>query len=79
MAACRKLFLSFLMQIHPPTFVKNNAAFSTSPFGESAASFFFYKTACSAFLVENTKISALLVSAHSYSVRRNIYLTKYQT
>lgn len=26
MAACRKLFLSFLMQIHPPTFVKNNAA-----------------------------------------------------
>jgi len=43
MAACRKLFLSFLMQIHPPTFVKfvkNNAAFSTSPFGESAASVF---------------------------------------
>ena len=78
MAACRKLFLSFLMQIHPPTFVKNNAAFSTSPFGESAASVF-YTTACSAFLVENTKISALLVSAHSYSVRRNIYLTKYQT
>lgn len=43
MAACRKLFLSFLMQIHPPTFVKNNAAFSTSPFGESAASVFFTK------------------------------------
>ena len=40
MAACRKLFLSFLMQINPPTFVKNNAAFSTSPFGESAASVF---------------------------------------
>ena len=34
------LFLSFLMQINPPTFVKNNAAFSTSPFGESAASVF---------------------------------------
>ena len=31
------------MQIHPPTFVKNNAAFSTSPFGESAASVFFTK------------------------------------
>jgi hypothetical protein len=66
MAACRKLFLSFLMQINPPTFVKNNAAFSTSPFGESAA-------------VENTKISALLVSAHNHSVRRNICLAKRQT
>lgn len=34
MAACRKLFLSFLMQIHPPTFVKfvkNNAALQPAP------------------------------------------------
>jgi hypothetical protein len=58
--------------------LKNNAAFSTSPYGESAA-FIFYKTACSAFLVENTKISALLVSAHNHSVRRNICLAKRQT